>query len=62
MERKELEMWGVTPLEERELLICGGGKLKRLLEAIEELIKLIEKAEKYWPSFSEGLKEGWEKA
>ncbi|MDD2490865.1 MAG: hypothetical protein PHV12_01560 [Bacteroidales bacterium] len=62
MKRKELERWGVTPLDERELLCRGGGKLKRLLEAVDELLKLVEKAEKYWPNFKEGFKKGWEKA
>lgn len=55
-------MWGVTPLNERELLEHGGSRLKRLLDAIDEVLRLIEKAEKYWPNFKEGFKEGWEKA
>lgn len=62
MERIELERWGVTPLDERELLVHGGGRLKKLLEVIDEVVKIIEKAEKYWPNFKEGFKEGWEKA
>ena len=62
MERNELERWGVTPLNERELLEHGGSKLKRLLDAIDEVLRLLEKAEKYWPNFKEGFKQGWEKA
>lgn len=62
MERNELERLGVTPLGEKDLLVHGGGRLKKLLDVIDEVLKLIEKAEKYWPSFQEGFKEGWEKA
>ena len=39
MERIELERWGVTPLDERELLVHGGGRLKKLLEVIDEVVK-----------------------
>ena len=46
MERIELERWGVTPLDERELLVHGGGRIKKLIEVIDEVVKLIEKAEK----------------
>lgn len=62
MKSDVFEGWGLKPLGERDLLVHGGSKLKKLAEIIGVALELLEKAEKYWPNFRDGFKKGWEAA
>ncbi len=55
-------MAGLVPLSEEEMKISGGFNWKKALEFVERVIDIIDKAEKYWPSFRDGFKKGWEAA
>ncbi|MEZ7884268.1 MAG: hypothetical protein QMB39_03345 [Bacteroidales bacterium] len=62
MEESKLKMAGLVPLSEEEMKISGGFNWKKALEFVERVIDIIDKAEKYWPSFRDGFKKGWEAA
>ncbi|MPM24561.1 hypothetical protein SDC9_71044 [bioreactor metagenome] len=62
MEKIMREQWGLTPLDEREMLQNGGLSLREIWNYLTLLGEVLKKAEKYWPSFKHGFVDGWEAA
>lgn len=54
------EEWGLSPLEEKEMLAEGGLTLRELWELLELIEKVVKKIEKYWPPLKDGFIVGWE--
>lgn len=62
MNERDVGIKGLQNLSEREYEISGGLSLKKIIEIMDKIFYYAEKAEKYWPSFKDGFKKGWEAA
>lgn len=54
--------FGLERLNDYELSVSGGITFKQVVDFVEKFFFYAEQAEKYWPSFRDGFKRGWEAA
>lgn len=60
MKDLELRSIGLREIDDYEMEITGGFDYGKIIKWVERAVEILEKAEKYWPSFKEGFNAGWE--
>jgi magnesium-transporting ATPase (P-type) len=56
------ENYGLESICDYETRIPGGVTFKQIVDFVGKILFVAEQAEKYWPSFKDGFKRGWEAA